>query len=76
MRRAGVLSLLLLSLAGCADGPAALGITGPQGSTVGVQAQPPSTEDPLDNPNALQSGVRYAPSPGPTTGSGHYWGYD
>ena len=66
----------MLLLAGCAGGPGALGITGPQGST--LLAQPPAqpAEDPLENPNTLQSGVRYGPGPGPTTGGGHFWGYD
>ena len=68
--------LLLLLLAGCAGGPQALGITGPQGSSLGTTPGPSPGEDPLDSPNAFQSGTRYSPSTSPTTGSGHYWGYN
>jgi len=70
------LLLPLLLLAGCAGGPAALGITGPHGSTLGTAPAPRPGTDPLDNPNALQSGVRYGPSMAPTTGGGRFWGYD
>ena len=68
--------LLLLLLAGCAGGPQALGITGPQGSSLGTTPGPSPGEDPLDSPDAFQSGTRYSPSARPTTGSGHYWGYN
>jgi len=74
--RAMLLLLLPLLLAGCAGGPRALGITGPQGSNLGTTPGPAPGEDPLDSPNAFQSGTRYSPSSGPTTGSGHYWGYN
>ena len=71
-----ILLALPLLLACCTAGPQALGITGP--GTEG--AAPPPVEaapvDPLDNPNALQSGGRYGPSYVPTTGSGDYWGYN
>ena len=71
--RAALAILLLTSLAGCTTSPAALGITGPKG---GGDAAPASAQDPLDNPNALQSGSRYQPNVVPTTGGGHFWGYD
>lgn len=76
VRRATVLLWFLLPLAGCAGGPQALGITGPRGSSLGTTPGPLPGEDPLDNPNAFQSGTRYSPSTGPTTGSGNYWGYN
>lgn len=76
MRRVLPVPLLLLLLAGCAGGPRALGITGPQGSSFGTAPGPPTGGDPLDNPSALESGTRYAPSIAPTTGSGRYWGYN
>ncbi|HEY1934150.1 MAG TPA: hypothetical protein VGG99_19245 [Acetobacteraceae bacterium] len=66
--------LALVLLAGCAEGPQALGITGPEGSTLG--STPPSEQDLFDNPNVLQSGERYGPSSAPTTGKGRYWGDD
>lgn len=74
MARAIALLLTLLPLVACAGGPQALGITGPQDSTLG--ATPPPAADPMENPNLMQSGVRYAPSAAPTTGSGRYWGSD
>jgi len=76
VHRVTLFLLLLLPLAGCAGGPEALGITGPQGSNLGTTFGPAPGEDPLDSPNAFQSGTRYSPSTGPTTGSGHYWGYN
>ena len=76
MRRVPLLLMLLLPLAGCAGGPQALGITGPHGSTLGRIPGPAAGQDPLDNPNALDSGTRYAPGIKPTTGSGRYWGYN
>jgi hypothetical protein len=72
MPRVIAILLLVLPLAGCAAGPQALGITGPQGSTLGNT--PPSSQDIFDNPNGMQSGDRYGPSAAPTTGSGRYWG--
>jgi hypothetical protein len=76
VRQMTLLLLLLLPLAGCAGGPQALGITGPRDSSLGTTAAPPPGQDPLDSPNAFQSGTRYSPSTGPTTGSGRYWGYN
>jgi hypothetical protein len=76
VNRLTLLLLLVLPLAGCAGGPQALGITGPRGSSLGTTAGPQPGEDPLDSPNAYQAGTRYSPSSGPTTGSGHYWGYN
>ncbi len=76
MRQVTLLLLLLLPLAGCAGGPQALGITGPRGSSLGTTAPPPAGQDPLDSPNSFQSGTRYSPSSGPTTGSGRFWGYN
>lgn len=76
--RVAVLALLLL-LAGCAGGPQALGITGPQGESAKPQP-PPGAEaapvDPLDNPDIMQSGGRYGPGYVPTTGGGSFWGYN
>jgi hypothetical protein len=75
-RRLLVLALVpLLPLAACAGGPQGLGITGPQGHPTAVEAPPPAA-DPLDAPDLLQSGSRYGPSTTPTTGGGHFWGYD
>lgn len=76
VHRITLLLLLVVPLVGCAGGPQALGITGPRGTSLGTTTGPPPGEDPLDSPNAYQSGTRYSPSPGPTTGSGHYWGYN
>lgn len=70
------LLLILLPLAGCAGGPQTLGITGPRGTDPAALPGPPPGEDPLDNPNAFQSGTRYSPSSGPSTGAGNYWGYN
>jgi hypothetical protein len=76
VRQVTLLLMVLLALAGCAGGPQALGITGPGGSSLGTTAAPPPGQDPMDNPNTFQSGTRYSPSSGPTTGSGRYWGYN
>jgi hypothetical protein len=76
VRKVTSLLLLLLPFAGCAGGPEALGITGPQGSSLGTTAPPPAGQDPLESPNTFQSGTRYSPSSGPTTGSGRFWGYN
>ncbi|HTW69796.1 MAG TPA: hypothetical protein VME47_07920 [Acetobacteraceae bacterium] len=73
------LALMLLVLAGCAAGPQALGITGPQGSTnkaAAAPAVPPPPTDPLDNPGLMQSGTRYGPTYTPSTGSSGFWGYN
>jgi hypothetical protein len=76
VNRIALLLLLVLPFAGCASGPEALGVTGPRGSSLGTTPGPLPGQDPFDSPNAFQSGTRYSPSPGPTTGSGHYWGYN
>lgn len=76
------LALILLPLAGCGADPQALGITGPQGTTnhpSGAAAQTSvdtPSNDPLDNPDILQSGGRYGPSYTPSTGSSGFWGYN
>jgi hypothetical protein len=72
-----ILALLMLPLAACAGGPQALGITGPDGGrgAAPVAAPEPST-NPFENPDTMQSGERYGPSSAPTTGGGHFWGYD
>ncbi len=70
------LSILLLAVAGCADGPQALGITGPEGGKNAPVAAPVPPLDPFDNPDTMQSGGRYGPSYTPTSGGGHFWGYD
>jgi hypothetical protein len=76
VRQVTLLLLVLFALAGCAGGPQALGITGPRDSSLGTTPPPPPGQDPLDSPNTFQSGTRYSPSTGPTTGSGRYWGYN
>jgi len=72
-------AVMLVSLAGCASGPQALGITGPEGSTdrgsAPAAAETPPT-DPLDNPDIMQSGTRYGPSYSPSKGSSGFWGYN
>jgi len=74
MRRFLPLAVLLsLAVAACAESPGSLGITGPGNNSAAGTS--PNT-DPVDNPNALQSGGRYGPSYGPTTGAGHFWGYN
>ena len=73
MRAIGMLGLLLL-LAGCADDPKSLGITGPGPQTV--------PKPPEDTGNSYQMGAPttsngYAPSyNGPTTGPTGFWGYN
>jgi hypothetical protein len=74
--RCTILFALLLPLAACATGPSALGITGPQGGPPASAAEPPPSSDPFDNPDTLQSGSRYGPSYGPSSGGGHFWGYN
>ena len=76
MRRAAMLLVLLLPFGGCAGGPSALGITGPQQGALTAEPAAKPAVDPLDNPETLQSGIRYGPGSGPTTGGGHFWGYD
>jgi hypothetical protein len=72
-----VLAALVSMLAACAGGPQALGITGPDGGKPAAAAVPaPPPVDPLDNPDTLQSGTRYAPSYAPSTGGGNFWGYN
>jgi hypothetical protein len=71
-----VLTALLPLLAACAGGPQALGITGPNGGKSAPAAQTAPPVDPLDNPDTLQSGTRYAPSYAPSTGGGNFWGYN
>jgi hypothetical protein len=73
--RLATLVLLLLPLAACAEGPQALGITGPQGGKSAPAAQPAEL-DPFDNPATLDSGTRYGPTYAPSTGGGHFWGYN
>ena len=64
MRHLALLPLLLL--AACAD-PGRLGITGP-GETPMPTAGQPTEPKPAAN--------QFAPSLGPTTGSGKFWGYN
>jgi len=70
------LIVLFLPLAACAGGPQALGITGPNGGKAAPAAAPPPAGDPFDNPESLQSGTRYGPSYAPSSGGGHFWGYN
>jgi hypothetical protein len=64
--------LLVLLLAGCGANPAALGITG-----AGIPAPPPDPgEIQTGIPGAPQTGTQYAPSIGPNTGAGKFWGYN
>lgn len=70
-------ALLVLPVAACAGGPQALGITGPRGAAPAADVAPaPPTGGPLDDPATTQSGERYGPSYAPTTGGGHFWGYN
>lgn len=67
-----IMLLLCLLLGGCAATPQSLGITGP-----GRQSAVPSAPaNPLNDPDALQSGARYAPNYKPTTDGGRFWGYN
>jgi hypothetical protein len=70
------LATLLVLLAGCAGGPQAFGITGPDGGKSGPAAAAPPPSDPFDNPDTLDSGARYGPTYEPTTNGGHFWGYN
>jgi hypothetical protein len=63
---------LLLILAGCGANPAALGITG--GSTVEQPPDPGEVQTGI--PGSPQTGTQYAPSLGPNTGAGKFWGYN
>jgi len=64
--------LLLLALAGCTEGPGALGITGPGAAQ--AAPQPTDAETGALNPELKRS--RFAPSVAPTTNGGRYWGYN
>ena len=66
----------VLSLAGCAAGPAALGITGPGGRA--PVPPPPTTEEsgesaPVGTP---QAGTYYGPSVGTMAPQPGFWGYN
>jgi hypothetical protein len=74
--RVAMLFASLSLLAGCAGGPRTLGITGPDGGKPPQTVQPEPSGDPFDNPETLQSGTRYGPNYAPTSGGGHYWGYN
>jgi hypothetical protein len=63
---------LLLFLAGCGANPAALGITG-----AGMATPPPDPgETQTGIPGSPRTGTQYAPSVGPNTGAGKFWGYN
>lgn len=62
---------LVLALAACAEGPGALGLTGPSAPT------PPSPPDDAQiTAPGVPGGSQYAPNITPTTGGGRYYGYN
>jgi hypothetical protein len=63
---------MLLSLAGCAANPAALGITGAPMPT----PPPDPGETQTGIPGAPQTGTQYAPNLPANTGAGKFWGYN
>ncbi len=70
--RAAAALLFLLGLAACSGDPAAYGITGP-----GAMRPVPGPRDTtVDAPAIPDTGTVYGPSVVPSTGGGHYWGYN
>lgn len=67
--------LLLVFLSACAQGPGALGITGPRGAPA-VPAVPEPTHTATGTMSPEVKANRFAPSMVPTTNGGRYWGYN
>lgn len=64
--------MLLVFLSACAQGPGALGITGPRGAP----AEPAATHAATGAMSPETKANRFAPSMVPTTDGGRYWGYN
>jgi hypothetical protein len=67
-----IVLFLLVLLASCDANPAALGLTG----STPLVAPPDPGEVQTGIRGAPAVGTQYAPSAGPNTGSGKFWGYN